>query len=171
MTTYHFKRGSKNFVAQKDTFSGYLTFLSITFLFFIFHIINVPRFFGGEFHLFLFDLGLFYLILVRGERLHFFTIFCFYLMLDFLEGSIAGLSFPIFLLSLLIAKMLLNILPSIAGFLLSSIGFLVVLNVMKILGFYIFAIDINSPYLLKFLAKSILYSVLFFANFLLVSQR
>jgi hypothetical protein len=171
MTTYHFKRGQKHFVERKETLAGYLFFLSISFILFIFHILNIPSFFGGDFHLFLFDLGILFLLLVKRERLHFFTLFCFYLLLDFLEGSIVGISFPAFLIGFIGAKSVSNLLSSMLGFAISSVIFLIIFSSIKILGLYIFTNDFTSINLVQFLLKSICYSALFFTNFLLISQR
>jgi hypothetical protein len=106
MTIYQYKRGKqgrlKNYLppAKRLAFILYLT------LFTILQIANIPKIFDFNFHLFIFEASLFYLLIVKKYPFLYFTILFFYTILDLVGGGIVGVFFISFLISFFIIKIL-----------------------------------------------------------------
>ncbi len=173
MTIYHFKRDNKGFVNRAYTAEGYLSFLGFAFVCLVLHIINIPSFFGGNYHLFLLDLGLFYLICEQKHKVHFFTIFLIYLLMDVLEGGLVGISFLGFLITIFPLKFFLNQASDFkkTTLILGAFIFLFTISSMRLLGFYLTIENASIINTLKPLTKSILYSTILFTNFLLICKK
>ena len=94
MTTYHFKRSVERSGIQNSVFNiDFLKFLTITLIFFLLDIINIPNFFGGTYHLFVFESYIFFSYFIKKSKFALLTIFTFYAITDIIELNFIGTSF------------------------------------------------------------------------------
>lgn len=171
MTTYRFKR------VQNKSFSNfgllsYIPFLLLIFISFIINIINIPVFFGGEYHIFLFECVAFYLLFIKNYKKAFITFFLFYGILDLIEGIFVGISFIAFFASLVcIQGIMLFSKISVKSLFAQSVilfCFISIFIISKIILLYVFNEFNISTNIILFLIKSNFYSCFLFFNFHLV---
>lgn len=169
MTTYRFKRSEKKSITNAG-FINYVPFVVFTFLALILNTINIPYFFGGSYHIFLFEFFLFYIIFVKQYKKYLITIFIFYAVLDITEEITIGISFLSFIVSLFIlngffiftkTKLKPNAIGSQTIYLFL---FVLIFAFTKLFLIYIFNDFEISKQIIFFLIKSIFYSCFLFFN-------
>ena len=169
MTTYHFKRGT-NRPLMNAGILNYLPFLALSFVALALNTINIPIFFGGEYHIFLFEAVLFYLIFVKHYKKYLITIFAFYGVMDIMEEIVIGISFLSFFASLTLMQGLLiftNIKLKTNLILMQTtllFVFVLTFTIFKISLIYIFNEFTISGGMILFLLKSTFYSCFLFFN-------
>ena len=169
MTTYHFKR-SANRPLMNAGLLNYLPFLVLSILALVLNTINIPIFFGGEYHIFLFEAVLFYLIFVKHYKKYLITIFILYAVLDIMEEIVVGISFLSFFASLTLMQGLIiftNIKLKTNSLLLQTallFLFVLIFTIFKISLMYIFNEFTISSGMILFLLKSTFYSCFLFFN-------
>lgn len=169
MTTYHFKRSANRPLINAGLFN-YLPFLVLSIFALIINTINIPIFFGGEYHIFLFEAALFYLILVKHYKKYLITIFFLYAVLDIMEEIVVGISFLSFFISISLMQGLIvftNIKLKTNSFLMQAallFLFILVFTIFKIFLMYILNEFVISTGMILFLLKSTFYSCFLFFN-------
>lgn len=180
MTARYFKRaGNIGFNSSQNVTKRYFDFLAVIITIFLFNIINIPFYFGGEFHIFLFEAGLFYLIFLKKHKIYFFTIFLLYSLKDLLEFGGLGVSFLAFCISfglfLAISHLLLKgekVCPrNIFQATILLFLFLLLFVFFKVFLIASFTDFIISAVVMIFFLKSVLYTTFLYLNFSLVFFR
>ena len=149
---------------------NYLPFLVLSILALVLNTINIPIFFGGEHHIFLFEAVLFYLIFVKHYKKYLITIFILYAVLDIMEEIVVGISFLSFFASLTLMQGLIiftNIKLKTNSLLLQTallFLFVLIFTIFKISLMYIFNEFTISSGMILFLLKSTFYSCFLFFN-------
>lgn len=177
MTIYQFSRADKNIIKKQFSFTGYLIFISTLFLLSVLHVLNIPSFFDGEFHLFLFEVGLFYMLIVRQYKMHALTILGFFAALDIVEGAMLGSSFISFLAGYGVVKFILMASPSVIKgltpiiFTLLFFTLLTISIALKLFMMY-FLQDFTITYdIFKLSFKNLSYNTLLCLNFAYVFKK
>jgi hypothetical protein len=99
MTTYRFRKEEGKF-AKLISLKGVMFFV-VLFVLSVFNALNIPSLFGASFHFFLFEMGLFYLVIVKKMNSYFLTILLFYMIADFMSANPIVSSFVAFLAGLI----------------------------------------------------------------------
>ena len=154
----------------------YLLFLGWLFGLLVLHVANIPAFFGGQYHLFVFEAGLFYLLFSQQFKLYCITILFFYFWLDAIDSSVIGASFFAFMAAFFITLGLKKALfkegwPPVLSPFIYAAGFgifLMVFEATKLIIFY--GIQGGGPSLenITYFLKSLLYNFIVCLNLALI---
>ena len=180
MTARYFKRaGNIGFNSSQNITKRYFNFLGVTIPLFLLNIINIPFYFGGESHIFLFEAGLFYLIFLQKQKIYFFTILLLYGVMDLLEFGGIGVSFLAFCISFGLFLVLSHLLlkgERVGPRNIFQATILLFLFLLLFVFFKVFLIASLTDFVISatitiFFLKSILYTVFLYLNFSLVFFR
>lgn len=178
MITYHFKRSrSSQGLKSFAYFLSYFKFLSLLFLFLLLDIINIPRIFNGEYHLFLFEIGIFYFIFIKKSEIHYLTIFAIYLFLDLLHLNYIGTSFLAIVISVAFTTLFMKLMRNghrpliISEMFLYQIFYLFIFIFFKLTIVNITVGITLTQHIFTLLAKSAVYTSLLFLNICLIFRK
>lgn len=177
MTIYQFNRQGKGLVKTRFSIEGYIIFTLYLFIFSILEVINLPKIFNFNFHFFIFELSLIYLLIIKNYKILYFTILFFYLMLDAIGGVLIGNSFIAFLLSFgiinFIIKQYKNSLQFItpAFFSLCFTIFLTLFISIQSILLFIFSDFTFNLEVLKYIIKSVSINALICLNFSIIFKN